>query len=179
VRALSNQVEFWRSLLATCHVVFISILAVAGTTIAGNFALGAAYERVFAKEANMELYSSLPRWLGVPLVCSVLGVTGCSAARPPVAQVAQAELAVSQAAQSKAPVYAPADLRIAREKLASAQHEMVIDDYDDARRLAEQAVIDAQLAQAKANASEAQYNAEEVRKTIATLRSEATRAPLP
>ena len=127
----------------------------------------------------MKLYPSLQRWLGVSIVCSVLAVAGCSAARPPVAQVAQAELAVSQAAQSKASVYAPTDLRIASEKLASAHHDMVINDYNDARRLAEQAVIDAQLAQAKANAAEAQYNAEEVRKTIATLRSEALRTTLP
>lgn len=128
----------------------------------------------------MDLYSSfLQRWLSVPIICSIVTVTGCSAARPPVAQVAQAELAVAQASQSKAPVYAPTDLRIAREKMVNAQHAMVVDDYADARRLAEQAVIDAQLAQAKANASEAQHTAEEVRKTIDTLRSEATRPTLP
>ena len=124
-------------------------------------------------------YSSFQRWLGVPVICSVVAIAGCSAARPPVAQVAQAELAVSQAAQSKAPVYAPADLRIAREKMVSAQRAMAVDDHVEARRLAEQAVIDAQLAQAKANASEAQPNAEEVRKTITTLRSEAYRTTLP
>jgi hypothetical protein len=127
----------------------------------------------------MDLYSSFQRWLGVPVIFSMMVTTGCSVARSPVAQVAQAELAVAQAAQSKAPIYASTDLRIAREKMVSAQQAMVVDDHEDARRLAEQAVIDAQLAQARATASEAQQNAEEVRKTITTLRSEAYRTTLP
>jgi len=127
----------------------------------------------------MDLYSSLQRWLGIPLVCSVLGVTGCSAARPPVAPVAQAELAVAQAEQSKAALHAPTDLRVAREKMMSAQSAMADEEYENARRLAEQAIIDAQLAQARANATEAQQNTAEVRKTIDALRSEAVRPTLP
>ena len=127
----------------------------------------------------MDLYSSLPRWLGIPLVCSVLGVVGCSSARPPVAPVAQAELAVTQAEQNKAAVHDPTDLRVAREKMTGAQSAIADEDYEDARRLAEQAIVDAQLAQAKANATEAQQNAAEVRKTIDALRSEAVRPTLP
>lgn len=121
----------------------------------------------------------IPQWLRLSLVCGVLGVTGCSAARPPEAQVAQAELAVRQAAESKAPVYAATEFRVAQEKAQGAQRAMSAEEYDQARRLAEQAVTDAQLAQARANAAEARKNTEEVRTTMDALRSEANRPTAP
>jgi hypothetical protein len=121
----------------------------------------------------------LPQWLRFSLICGVLGVTGCSAARPPEAAVGQAELAVQLAAESKAPVYAPSEFRIAQEKSLGAQHAMSEEEYDQARRLAEQAVTDAQLAQARAGAAEAQKNVEEVRRTMNALQSEASRPITP
>lgn len=123
--------------------------------------------------------SLVPQWLRFSLVCGVLGVAGCSAARPPEAAVGQAELAVRLAAESKAPVYAPSEFRIAQEKTLGAQHAMSAEEYDHARRLAEQAVIDAQLAQARAGAAEAQKNVEEVRRTMNALQSEASRPIIP
>lgn len=120
-----------------------------------------------------------PQWLRFSLVCGVLGVTGCSSARPPEGAVAQAELAVRQASESKAPVYAPTEFRVAQEKAQGAQRALSAEEYDQARRLAEQAVTDAQLAQARASAAEAQKNTEETRKTIDALRSEANRPTAP
>lgn len=127
----------------------------------------------------MEMTAFVQRWVGIPLVCGVLGVTGCSAARPPIATVAQADLAVRQAAESKAPVYAPSELRGAEEKLTGAHGAMSAEHYTDARRLAEQALVDAELAQAKGNAAEAQRNTQELRKTIDALRTEAARPTIP
>lgn len=122
---------------------------------------------------------SIPQWLGFSLVCGVLGVGGCSAVRPPEAAIGQAQLAVRQAAESKAPVYAPSELRIAQEKASGAQQAMEDEEYAHARRLAEQAIVDAQLAQARAGAAEAQKNTEEARKTMNVLESEATRSTTP
>lgn len=121
----------------------------------------------------------MQQWLGVVALCSVLGVTGCSAARPPVAQVAQADLAVRQATESKAVTYAPSEFRVAQEKMIEAHRAMTAEEYELARRLAEQAVVDAQLAQARANAAEAQKNMQEVRSTVTALQSEATRSTAP
>jgi len=127
----------------------------------------------------MRLSPRIQRCFGFFVVCGVLGVTGCSAARPPEAAVAQAELAVRQASESKAPAYAPTEFRVAQEKSQGAQRALSAEKYDQARRLAEQAVTDAQLAQARANAVEAQKNAEETRKTIDALRTEANRPTAP
>jgi hypothetical protein len=63
--------------------------------------------------------------------------------------------------------------------MMGAQRAMTAEEYDQARYLAEQAIVDAQLAQARASASEAQQNAAEVRKTIDALRSEANQPVQP
>jgi hypothetical protein len=130
-------------------------------------------------DSIMSFSTRVSQWLGFSLLCGVLGVTGCSAARPPEAAVGQAELAVRLAAESKAPVYAPSEFRIAQEKSLGAQRAMSEEEYDQARRLAEQAVTDAQLAQARAGAAEAQKNVEEVRRTMNALQSEASRPTTP
>jgi hypothetical protein len=88
-------------------------------------------------------------------------------------------LAIRQAAESKAPVYAPTEFRIAQEKAQAAQRALSEEEYDLARRLAEQAVVDARTAQARAEAAEAQKNTEEVRRTMNALQSEANRPTAP
>ena len=124
-------------------------------------------------------YAVLRTWIGIPLSCATFGLLGCSTARPPTAAMAQADLAVRQANDSKAPTYAPDELRSAREKLLSAQQAVNADEYERARRLAEQATVDAQLAQAKGAAGDAQHDVTELRRTIDALSAEATRPAVP
>jgi predicted S18 family serine protease len=114
--------------------------------------------------------------IGISLICGALGISGCSAARPPAETLATAEFAVREASESKAPQYSPAELTMAREKLANAQQAMAAEEYEQARRLAEQALVDAQLAEAKADSEEARNDVEELRRTIESLRAEATRS---
>jgi predicted S18 family serine protease len=124
----------------------------------------------------MGFHFFLPRRFSIPLVCIVLGLIGCSSARPPDTAMAQAKLAVEQASNSKASVYDQADLQRAREKLSNAERSVTDKKYDAAQYLAEQATVDAQLAEARANASEAMQNEVEVRKTVDALRNEATQS---
>ena len=79
----------------------------------------------------------------------------------------------------KAPQYASTELRMAQDKLLSAHDAINTADYDRARRLAEQAVIDAQLAQARGGARDAQHHADELRVTVDALRAEAARPIIP
>ncbi|MGE0681967.1 MAG: DUF4398 domain-containing protein [Candidatus Binatia bacterium] len=111
------------------------------------------------------------------ILCGALGFTGCSAGRPPTESLSTAELTVTRAADSGASQYAPLELRIAREKLDGAKRAMTAEEYDRARRLAEQAQVDAQFAETKAQAERARQNAEETRKSIEALRREAERTP--
>jgi Domain of unknown function (DUF4398) len=114
-------------------------------------------------------------WRTLSFVCGILVAGGCSSARPPTATVAQAELAVKEAGQSKAPEYAAGELNIAREKFDRAKRAMDKEDYEEARRLAEEALVDAQLAETKADAESTRNAAQELRKTLDSLRGEAER----
>jgi hypothetical protein len=109
------------------------------------------------------------------LLCGAMGLSSC-AGKPPaatVSQVSQAELAVQQASKSKAPEYASLELHTAREQFASAQEAMHKKDYTQARRLAERALVNAQLAETKAEAEQARRAAAELRQSIEALRREA------
>jgi len=113
------------------------------------------------------------RWSAVLLVCGAIGLSGCSAGRPPTAQLAQATLAVQEADKSKAPQYAPAELNRARQELESAQQALREKDYTKARRLAERALVDAQLAGGKAETEQARQAATALQRSIESLRQEA------
>jgi PBP1b-binding outer membrane lipoprotein LpoB len=109
------------------------------------------------------------------LLCGAMVLSSC-AGKPPaatVSQVSQAELAVQQASKSKAPDYASLELYTAREQFASAQEAMHKKDYTQARRLAERALVNAQLAETKAEAEQARRAAAELRQSIEALRREA------
>lgn len=117
------------------------------------------------------------QWLVVPVLGSVLGVSACSAGRPPLEHLSTADLAVRRAADAGAAQYAPLELRIAREKLDGAKRAIDSKKYDQARRLAEQSQVDARLAETKAESARARQTVEETRKNIETLRHEAERTP--
>ena len=109
------------------------------------------------------------------LVIALIVAAGCSTARRPTAQMAKADLAIHDADKSDAPDLAPLELRRARDKYEQAKRALDDDKYDRARRLAEQALVDAELAQAKADSEKAQRQAHQTRDSIDTLRREADR----
>jgi hypothetical protein len=119
--------------------------------------------------------TAIARWIGVSLAAVV--AAGCATHHHPSPRVSAAEVELRQAETSGAAQYAPLELRLAREKLDRARRALDADDVDRARRLSEEALVDAQVAEAKTNSEKARRNAEEVRKSIEALRSEATRPP--
>jgi len=109
------------------------------------------------------------------LLCGALGLSSC-ASKPPattVSQMSQAELAVQQASKSKAPDYASLELYTAREQFAGAQEALHQKEYTQARRWAERALVNAQLAETKAEAEQTRRAAAELRQSIEALRREA------
>jgi hypothetical protein len=107
-------------------------------------------------------------------VGALLGLAACgSTPPPPVGEMSAAQTAVTAAEQANAAQHAPAELDRARDKLVRAQAAMQQDDNSDARRLAEQALVDARLAEARARAEVARQNAEQVQSSVDALRSEA------
>jgi hypothetical protein len=101
---------------------------------------------------------------------------GCSAGQPPRAEIARADVALQRATSTaEAQQYAPLELRKAREKLEEAREAAREGDHERALFLAEEAEVDARLAEAKAQAATAREMAEETRRNIDLLRDEAAR----
>jgi hypothetical protein len=98
--------------------------------------------------------SPSPRVL-LPLLVAGLVAASCGV-RAPRPDLASAEHAVEQAGRSQAPEHAAQELHVARDKLDQARQAMKDKDYTKARRLAEEAEVDAELAQAQASAAVAQ-----------------------
>ena len=108
-------------------------------------------------------------------------IAGCSTTQPPTNTLAQAELSVRAARDARADELAPMNLKIAGEKLEKAKQAMAAKRYDEARRLAESAQVDAELAEAKSEAATVRGIADDVQRKIDTRQSEAeqeSRKPL-
>jgi|ERR1700722_6838820 hypothetical protein len=101
---------------------------------------------------------------------------GCATQGPiPTEQLTKARALVEQADKADAQRYAPADLQRAHDELSSADKAVNDHKYDDARRYAENAQVDADLASARASSGEAQHAAREVDRSIDSLKQESER----
>lgn len=117
--------------------------------------------------------SSLTR---VALLAAGLAVGGCASVPRPEAQLSAADLALRDAEQADAAHYAPLEMRKARDQYDAARRAEEDEHHLEARRLAESAEVDAQLAASKARTARAQAAAEEITADLESLRSEARRA---
>jgi Domain of unknown function (DUF4398) len=84
----------------------------------------------------------------------------CSSLPAPTEQVAVSKAAVADAASAGGTTFAPVEMSTAREKLDGANLAMTSEDYGRARVLAEEAQVDAQLAQTKAHSTKARKAAD-------------------
>lgn len=80
-----------------------------------------------------------------------------------------AQAAIQAAQSAEAGNYAPLDLRIAEDKLSAAKNAGDDKEYDKARMLADEARINAQLAEQKAEAEKAKRATKEIRDSIEEL----------
>jgi len=109
------------------------------------------------------------RWIVGSLLCGALGVSACAPARPPVTTF-------SQTVVYEPSPYTPVELQLAREELDRARLAMDLREYERARRLAEQALADAELAELRAASESTRQTARDLRLSIEALRTEAVRA---
>lgn len=116
------------------------------------------------------------RLRGAPLAFLIPLALACATVPPPTDTVRAAEMAISEANAADAEPHARLELHLAREHLAKARSAMDAGRNDEARELAEKALVEAELAKAKADSAHAQRNVSEIREHIATLRSEIERA---
>ena len=116
-------------------------------------------------------------YFGALCLAVAMLATGCSSMKAPATtDVAVSEAAVGNASSAGGAEFAPVEMRSAREKIALANQAMVAKDYKRADDLANQAQVDAKLAQSKADSAKAQLEANALQEDIRVLREELNRA---
>lgn len=119
--------------------------------------------------------SSTRGWLAAAGAAVVLAGCASNDVPPPKTELAQAESAIEQAVSADATEYAPLPLQDARKKLDQARAAAYDEDYGQARRLATEAQVDAQLALAEAQTTRAEQLAQENMRGVEVLRQELQR----
>ena len=114
-------------------------------------------------------------------VCAaiILGVAACASTPVPNEKLAVAKASVQRAEQAGAPEFAPVELSTARDKLARAEKAAADHEAQPATQLAEQANVDAQLAEATAQQQRSRKAAVEFDASMQALRQESLRATQP
>jgi Domain of unknown function (DUF4398) len=100
---------------------------------------------------------------------ALLTLAACTSVPAPVQDVAEAERAVQAAADAGAETVAPTEFKKARGKLEAAKSALQAQQHLKARQLAEQALVDAELAQVTAEAEAGARAAAEIRAQIRSL----------
>jgi hypothetical protein len=107
-----------------------------------------------------------------------LGAAGCATIPPPTVQMTVAKASVEAANEAGAQTYAPGELRLANDKLATAQKAMADKDYGVALHFAEQAQTDAQLAVSKTQSTKARLAANDAQAAARAWHEELDRKAL-
>jgi hypothetical protein len=107
------------------------------------------------------------------------GLAACVTTPIPNEKIAVAKASVQRAEQAGAPELAPVEMATAREKLARAEHAAAAREAEPANQLAEQANIDARLAEATAQQLRSHKAAMEFDASMQALRNESLRNSQP
>lgn len=112
--------------------------------------------------------------LVLPLTATLL-LAACASTPLPAAKMAVAEAAVERAGSAGTREHAPAELQIAIDKLSRARQAIANKDYERAGQLADQAELDARLAETRAQSARAQRSATESQEAARVLQEEINR----
>lgn len=113
------------------------------------------------------------------LTAVILGLSACATNPAADEKIAVAKASIQSAEQAGAPQAAPVELSAARDKLARAEKANADHNTKPATELAEQANIDAQVAEASAQQQRSHKAAVEFDASLQTLREESMRSSPP
>jgi septal ring factor EnvC (AmiA/AmiB activator) len=105
------------------------------------------------------------------------GIVACASAPLPVEKLTIAKMSIERAEQAQAAQFAQVELNTARAKLAAAQAAADKHDAEVAARMADQADVDAQLAESTSRAKQQEQLVTEMDASLRDLRNETLRKP--
>lgn len=123
--------------------------------------------------SDMKLCSMM-RMAGI-LACSAILLAGCQSIPAPTEQLAASKAAVDTALSAGGNEFAPLQLKSAIDKMEAAERAMGDKNYLLAQQLAEQARIDAKLAEMKARSTKARKAADALQESNRVLNQEIDR----
>lgn len=129
------------------------------------------------KTINRYRSKQILRGIGITVAAAVF-MAGCASTPTnpaPTEQMAVSKAALNSAASAGGNEFAPLQLKSAMEKMDGAEQAIAKKDYVRARQLAEQAQVDAQLAEAMARSAKAQKAADALQEDSRVLRQELDR----
>lgn len=103
------------------------------------------------------------------------GIVACASAPPPIEKLTLARTSIERAEQAQAAQFAQVELNSARVKYAAAQAAADKHDVEVAARMADQADVDAQLAESTARAKQQEQLVAEMDASLRDLRNETLR----
>lgn len=112
------------------------------------------------------------------LLASV-GLCACSGTPAPTAEIAVSKTALQSATNAGASEFAPVELKTAQDKIDKADKAMTKKDYEEARRLSEEAAADAKLAETAALAGKAEKTLKDTQESQRALKEEMQRQDNP
>src|ERR1700733_980051 len=111
-------------------------------------------------------------------LCAIFALSAAAFAASPIPakKIAVAKSSLQRAEQSGAPEFAPVEMAAARDQLARAEKALADRNKQSATQLAEQADVDAQLAEATAQRQKSRKAAMEFDASMQALRQESQRS---
>ena len=109
------------------------------------------------------------------IVVTAVFMAGCASVPPPTEQLAVSKAEITSATRNGGNEFAPMELKSAMDKMEGAERAMAAKDYTLARRLAEEAQLDAKLAETKTDLAKAQKSVDDARESNRVLREEIQR----
>ena len=115
-----------------------------------------------------------PRTL-LAIAAASLALAGCASVPAPTEQMAVSKSAIANAASAGGGEYASIEMRSAQDKMDRANAALAKEDFESARWLAEEAQVDARLAEKKAQSAKARKAALVMNEDLRVLREEINR----
>lgn len=144
---------------------------------ARDFAYRPAHRPADARMPGLRVRATTALLAGIALAVLLLA-SGCKSVQPPYEQIAVSRLAVEDAVNAGADEFAQTEIASARDKLEKARVLAGTRRKNDlARRLAEEAEVDARLAAAKARNARAQRAQSELDRSMRSLSDKLTAPP--
>ena len=123
----------------------------------------------------MDFTTSNNRRWSIGVIILLLSMMCACAGVAPIEKMAKLDSQIESARQAEAIVHAPLELKFAEDKYKMAEAAIEDGKYERASRLADEALLDAQLAEEKALSVQAEQEVQELRESIEALRSELMR----